>query len=72
MPKRLKQSPRVVRHAQVAWQIGDIKSLRPNWTDEQCADFLRANTKYIQEAMLSAGWTCIAMFLPARQMEENE
>jgi hypothetical protein len=72
MAKRIAQSPRNVRHAQVAWQIGDIKALRPALNDEQCADFLRRNSKYIQEAMVAAGWTCIETFLPPKPREDDE
>jgi hypothetical protein len=71
MAKRIAQSPRTVRHAQVAWQIGDIQSLKPDWTDERCADFLRSNSKYIQEAMVVAGWTCIKTFLPPPPREDD-
>ena len=72
MAKRIAQSPRTVRHAQVAWQIGDIKALRPAFNDEQCADFLRRNSEYIQEAMVAAGWTCIETFLPPKPREDDE
>jgi len=72
MAARRKTSPRVVRYAQVAWQIGDIKALKPRWSEEQCADFLRTNSKYIQDAMVAAGWTCIETFLPPKPREDDE
>jgi hypothetical protein len=72
MAKRIARSPRTVRYAQVAWQIGDIKSLKPNWTDERCADFLQSNSKYIQDAMVEAGWYCIETFLPPKPREDDE
>jgi hypothetical protein len=72
MAKRPKQSPRVVRYAQAAWQIGDIKALRPAFSDKQCADFLQRNSKYIQAAMVEAGWTCIETFLTPKPREDDE
>ena len=72
MATRQKQSPRVVRYAPVEWRIGDIQLLKPAWTDERCADFLRRNSKYIQEAMVAAGWTCIETFMPPKPREDDE
>lgn len=70
MPRKpVKQSIRVVRFAQAAWQVGDIKTLRPDWTDEQCAEFLSANSRHIQDAMVQAGWTAIEVLLPPKEEE---
>ena len=44
------------RFASVHWQIGDVQSLQPDWDDKRCAEFLRANAKWIQDAMVRAGW----------------
>ena len=64
MPRRkVKQSIRVVRFATAAWQVGDIKSVAPEWSDERCAEFLRVNGTHIQEAMVQAGWNSIAALL---------
>lgn len=43
------------RFACVCWKIGDIKSLRPMWSNQRCADFLRANGRHIEDAMVQAG-----------------
>lgn len=67
--KAVKRSIRVVRFAHASWQVGDIKSLRPGWTDEQCADFLSANSRYIEDAMVQAGWTAIEVLLPPKEEE---
>jgi hypothetical protein len=45
-----------VTFAEVKWQVGDVQTLRPQWTEAQCLDFLNDNGKYIQEAMVIAGW----------------
>lgn len=72
MAKRIARSTRTVRYAQVAWQIGDIKALRPAFSDKQCADFLQRHSKYIQDAMVEAGWSCIEALLPPKHREEDE
>ena len=42
--------------AKAAWHLGDVQTLRPNWSDAQCYNFLVNNGKYLQEAMVLAGW----------------
>ena len=42
--------------AEVSWHPADVQTLRPNWTEVQCIEFLSDNDKYIQEAMVLAGW----------------
>ena len=71
MTKRIARSPRTVRYARVAWQIDDIKALRPAFSDKQCEDFLERNSKYIQEAAVEAGWACIETFLPPKPREDE-
>lgn len=61
-----------VRFASVAWQVGDIQTIRPDFTDEEAANYLLGHSKYIQEAMVSAGWGVIEQFLPPKQDEEDE
>lgn len=70
MPRKpAKQSIRLVRFAQTAWHVGDIQALRPAWTDEQCAEFLREHSRPIQDAMVEAGWAAIETLLPPREDE---
>jgi hypothetical protein len=61
--KAVAKSIRVVRFAQAAWQVGDIKTLRPKWSDERCADFLILNSRHIEDAMVQAGWIAIETLL---------
>ena len=52
------------KFADVHWQVEDILTRRPDWTDEQCAEFLSHVSKYIQDAMIETGWEVIDMWLP--------
>lgn len=51
-------------YAAVRWSIDDILSVRPEMTPEAAAEFLIGNQKYIQEAMVQAGWAAIEALLP--------
>ena len=55
------------RFACAYWQIGDIQSLRPVWSDKQCVEFLLANGRHIEDAMIQAGWTAIEALLPEEE-----
>ena len=62
MPKRSKPKQPVLL-AQVAWQAGDIQTLRPDWSDEKCNEWLDENEGYIQQAMIETGWEAIEHLL---------
>ena len=55
------------KFAEVAWRFEDVQSLRPNWTKEQCEDWLGENAKWIEDAMLSAGWDAMSDLLTATE-----
>lgn len=59
------------RYAEVAWKIDDIKELKPDWSDEQCMDFLYQNEDLIQEAMIQRGWNAIEDLLSYEETEEK-
>lgn len=49
--------------ASAKWILDDIKTLRPDWTDEECENFLDKYEDDIAESMIRAGWETIEMFL---------
>lgn len=51
------------KFAKVAWRIEDIKSLRPDWSDEQCREFLSDNQTNIIDEMVQSGWFYIEQTL---------
>lgn len=55
------------KFAEVVWRFEDVQELRPDWTKEQCEEWLGDNEKHIQEAMLSAGWDAISDLLTATE-----
>lgn len=50
-------------YAAVVWRPEDVQTLRPNWTPEQCADWLQANESYIQDRLIELGWDVIDSLL---------
>lgn len=59
------------RFARVGWSPVDIFDLRPDWTYEQAEEFLQKHGKYIQEAMVRAGWDAIETLLPPESKKED-
>jgi hypothetical protein len=47
------------RHAKVSWCADDIRTLRPDWSDEKCNEFLASQKYHIQCAMIQHGWDVI-------------
>lgn len=60
------------KFATVSWVAEDVQSLRPQWTIEECIDFLERNEEYIEEASMQAGWMAMMSLLPAEQELEGE
>lgn len=58
--------------AEVAWQIGDIQTLRPNLTDKEAAEWLADNEHNIQGLMVERGWAAIEDLLSWDFPEEAE
>ena len=54
-------------YATASWEPGDIKTLRPDWTEDRCQRFLQENGKYITEAMVDGGWVAIEALLPEEE-----
>lgn len=59
------------RLASVSWCADDIQTMRPDWTVQQCLDFLVENGRYIQDAMVQSGWDAIASLLPPNKQEDE-
>ena len=59
-------------YAEVKWSVGDVETLRPNWTEAQYVEFLSDNGKYIQEAMVLAGWEAMRELIGGENEEEED
>jgi hypothetical protein len=44
------------QYAKVVWTAEDVKTLKPDWTDEQATEWLAVNQKHIQERLVEMGW----------------
>ena len=40
----------------VQWTPADVQEIRPSWSLDRCEDWLANNAKYIQEALVQAGY----------------
>ena len=43
----------------IVWSWTDIQSLKPDWDEQQCRDWLNANGSYIQDRSIELGWEVI-------------
>ena len=57
--------------ASVSWNVEDVKRLKPDWSDEQCASFLSSEENTIQEMMIERGWQAIESLLADWKEEEG-
>ena len=49
--------------ATIVWGVGDIQGLRPDWTSEQCEEWLCNNRKNIIDRSVELGWEVIETLL---------
>ena len=55
----------------ITWKAEDVKTLRPEWTDQQCEDWLFANWKYVQDRSIEVGWEIIESLLQTKISPKN-
>lgn len=51
-------------YANVGWTPGDVQTLAPQWTEEECLAFLEENAKHIQNALVQYGWEVMELLIP--------
>jgi hypothetical protein len=51
-------------YAKVIWMPLDIQGLRPNWSIEECEEWLAKNQGYIRDGLIEAGHRVIENLLP--------
>ena len=56
--------------AAVAWGIGDIEALRPDWSEFQCAEFLKKSESRLIDFLISRGWEILNDLLS--EMEQGQ
>ena len=48
-----------IKYAQVFWTPEDVQDLRPEWSLEQCEEFLAKIEEQISDRMIQTGWSII-------------
>ena len=59
------------KFAKVAWTVGDIQSMY-DVSEERAEEWLEANAKYLQDAMVQAGWVVIETLSEDMPLVEEE
>jgi len=52
------------QYAKVVWTAADVAGLRPGWSFTECEEFLRKNSRHIQDRLIELGWEVIEALLP--------
>jgi hypothetical protein len=50
-------------YANVSWTPEDIATLRPEWTEEYCEEWLQRNERRISDRLVELGWDVIEILL---------
>lgn len=50
-------------YATVTWAPEDVQTLKPDWTLEQCEEWLEMNQKYVRDRLVELGWEVIETLL---------
>jgi hypothetical protein len=45
-----------VWYGMTRWSIDDVKCLAPEWTDEQCHEFMERHDRHFEDRMIELGW----------------
>lgn len=46
-------------YAKVVWTANDIQTLKEDWSDTECEEWLQNNQKHIQSRLVELGWQVI-------------
>ncbi|MEZ4553726.1 MAG: hypothetical protein R3B59_07440 [Dehalococcoidia bacterium] len=55
--------------AETCWSVDDVRSRRPEWTEERAREWLLRCSGLIQDAMVEAGWGAIDALLDEERPE---
>ena len=60
------------KYAKMCWYPGDIQTLKPDWTLEQCEKWLQDNQKYIKDRLCELGFEVIEDLLPIKDEHHED
>ena len=49
--------------ANISWCALDVKSLYPEWTDEQCINAINSIAEELEDACIASGWGAMELLL---------
>lgn len=52
-------------YAVVRWTPSDVQSLRPGMTNDEAAEWLADNERYVRDRLIEIGWDVLETLLPA-------
>jgi hypothetical protein len=52
-----------MNECKIVWKAEDIKTLRPDWTEEECEEWLMDNASIICDRSIELGWEVIETLL---------
>jgi hypothetical protein len=58
-------------YAVVRWTPSDVQSLRPGMTDDEAAEWLADNERYVQDRLIEIGWEVLEALLPPISAADN-
>ena len=62
-PSKDKQADGEVWYGMTRWNIDDVKYLAPEWTDEQCHEFMIRHDRYLKDRMIELGWEVLDVYV---------
>ena len=62
-PSKDKQAEEEVWYGMTRWNIDDIKYLAPEWTDEQCHEFMERHDRHLKDRMIELGWEVLDVYV---------
>lgn len=51
------------KFAILSWDVEDLQTLKPEWTDEECVRWFNRNEKYLSERLIETGWNVLETLL---------
>ena len=61
----------VNKFGEVFWTYKDLSDSRPDWSKEQCEDFLSEHCEDLKDAMIDRGWNLIESLLDEDEANDN-
>jgi hypothetical protein len=62
-PSKDKQAEEGVWYGMTRWNIDDVKYLAPEWTDEQCHEFMERHDRHLKDRMIELGWEVLDLYV---------